>query len=251
MRRSMCSSPGNHGSCSRGIVLTYGVETVAGKLTWVSWARSSSLVSRYRARVLPLGVDDGVEGVEPLLGLVGIGVGELVDVAVEDHGASLAPLPGSRHGLDLLSLSRFSRPPGECGITTLRPHRAATVEATRWWRSVRRLAPRRRVQRRRRRRRHDRAGRRVDRGGDDRVTAREHANRRPTRRRPRRRRRRCAPSTTLSEEELKAQIAADYQRSWQLRRGADGEPDARRPRRQAGADLGARVRRATRCRRTS
>ena len=53
MRRSMCSSPGNHGSCSRGIVLTYGVETVAGKLTCVSWARSSSLVSRKRARVLP------------------------------------------------------------------------------------------------------------------------------------------------------------------------------------------------------
>ena len=33
MRRSMCSSPGNHGCCSRGMVLTYGVLTVAGKLT--------------------------------------------------------------------------------------------------------------------------------------------------------------------------------------------------------------------------
>ncbi|CAB5069169.1 unannotated protein [freshwater metagenome] len=33
MRRSMCSSPGNHGSYSAGIVLTYGVETVAGNDT--------------------------------------------------------------------------------------------------------------------------------------------------------------------------------------------------------------------------
>ncbi|MEY4009923.1 MAG: hypothetical protein RLZZ93_615 [Actinomycetota bacterium] len=53
MRRSMCSSPGNHGSFSRGIVLMYGVETVAGKLTWVSWARASRRESRYRARLRP------------------------------------------------------------------------------------------------------------------------------------------------------------------------------------------------------
>ena len=53
MRRSMCSSPGNQGSCSRGIVLTYGVETVAGNETCDSWARSSSFVRRNRARVLP------------------------------------------------------------------------------------------------------------------------------------------------------------------------------------------------------
>ena len=53
MRRSMCSSPGNHGSYSRGIVLTYGVLTVAGKLTWLALARSSSFDSRNRARVLP------------------------------------------------------------------------------------------------------------------------------------------------------------------------------------------------------
>ena len=46
MRRSMCSSPGNHGSFSRGIVLMYGVETVAGKLTWVSWARARRRESR-------------------------------------------------------------------------------------------------------------------------------------------------------------------------------------------------------------
>ena len=46
MRRSMNSSPGNHGSASRGIVLTYGVDTVAGKLTWDSRARSSSVERR-------------------------------------------------------------------------------------------------------------------------------------------------------------------------------------------------------------
>src|SRR5215213_2633133 len=53
MRRSMCSSPGNHACWSTGMVLTYGVETVAGTPTWSSWARSSSLVMRNRARVRP------------------------------------------------------------------------------------------------------------------------------------------------------------------------------------------------------
>ncbi len=46
MRRSMCSSPGNHGSCSRGIVLTYGVDTVAGNDTWLAVARSISRLRR-------------------------------------------------------------------------------------------------------------------------------------------------------------------------------------------------------------
>src|SRR3954447_21363982 len=53
MRRSMYSSPGNHGSFSRGMVLTYGVLTVAGKLTCVALARSSNFDRRNRARVLP------------------------------------------------------------------------------------------------------------------------------------------------------------------------------------------------------
>src|SRR4026208_331206 len=53
IRRSMYSSPGNHGSCSRGMVLMYGVLTVAGKLTCLALARSRSLESRKRARVLP------------------------------------------------------------------------------------------------------------------------------------------------------------------------------------------------------
>ena len=46
MRRSMYSSPGNHGSSSGGMVLTYGVETVAGKLTCDSRARSRSFDRR-------------------------------------------------------------------------------------------------------------------------------------------------------------------------------------------------------------
>ena len=78
MRRSMCSSPGNHGSCSRGMVLTYGVETVAGKLTWVSLARSSSLRQQEAGAGLAVGVDDGVEAVEPLLRLGRVDVGQLV-----------------------------------------------------------------------------------------------------------------------------------------------------------------------------
>ena len=46
MRRSTYSSPGNHGSSSGGMELTYGVETVAGKLTWSWRARSSRAESR-------------------------------------------------------------------------------------------------------------------------------------------------------------------------------------------------------------
>ena len=61
------SSPGNHGSCSGGMVLMYGVDTSAGMPTCCSRARSSSFDSRNRARVLPRAVDDGVERVEPLL----------------------------------------------------------------------------------------------------------------------------------------------------------------------------------------
>ena len=40
---------------------------------------------------LAVGVDDGVERVEPFLRLDRIGVGQLMDVAVEDHASSLAP----------------------------------------------------------------------------------------------------------------------------------------------------------------
>ena len=46
---------------------------------------------------LAVDVDHGVEGVEPLPRLARIGVRELVDVAVEDHGDSLAGLPAGTH----------------------------------------------------------------------------------------------------------------------------------------------------------
>ena len=46
MRRSMYSSPGNHGSCSGGMVLMYGVLIVAGNATCSWWARSISLSIR-------------------------------------------------------------------------------------------------------------------------------------------------------------------------------------------------------------
>ena len=45
---------------------------------------------------LAVGVDDGVEAVEPLLRLGRIGVRQLVDVAVEDHGAESCTGRGER-----------------------------------------------------------------------------------------------------------------------------------------------------------
>ena len=46
IRRSRYSSPGNSGSASDGMVLTYGVDTVAGKSTCVWRARSRTRISR-------------------------------------------------------------------------------------------------------------------------------------------------------------------------------------------------------------
>ena len=75
------------------MVLTYGVLTVAGKLTWRLAGPLEQLRQQEAGAGLAVGVDDRVERVEPLLGLAGIGVGQLVDEAVEDHGPSLAGLP--------------------------------------------------------------------------------------------------------------------------------------------------------------
>ena len=58
---------------------------MAGKSTCRLRARSSSFMSRKRARVRPCVVDDGVEGVQPLVGLGRIDVGDLVGDAVEEH----------------------------------------------------------------------------------------------------------------------------------------------------------------------
>jgi hypothetical protein len=65
------------------------VDTVAGKLTWDSRARSRSFDSRYRARLAP-GVDDRIQTVQPLFRLDRIDVRELVDEAVEDHALILS-----------------------------------------------------------------------------------------------------------------------------------------------------------------
>ena len=74
MRRSMCSSPGNHGSWSGGMVLTYGVETVAGKADLVLPGPLEQLHQQEPGPGLPVGVEDGVEGVDPLRRLLGIDV---------------------------------------------------------------------------------------------------------------------------------------------------------------------------------
>ena len=50
---SICGSPGNHGSRLAGMVLTYGLEMVAGNPTWVSCARSRSFINKKLARSLP------------------------------------------------------------------------------------------------------------------------------------------------------------------------------------------------------
>ena len=70
MRRSMCSSPGNHGSCSRrDRVDVRACETVAGKLTWRLLGPLEQLGQQEAGAGLAVGVDDGVERVEPLLRL--------------------------------------------------------------------------------------------------------------------------------------------------------------------------------------
>jgi hypothetical protein len=50
---SICGSPGNHGSRLAGMLLTYGLEMVAGNPTWVSCARSRSFINKKLARSLP------------------------------------------------------------------------------------------------------------------------------------------------------------------------------------------------------
>ena len=115
----MNSSPGNHGSDSRGIVLTYGVETVAGKLTCACAGAVEQRGEEVAGPGLAVGVDDGVERVQPLLRLVRVGVGELMDVAVEDHGVQSRTVRG---------VARRYRPVGLAGgapvpSTSARDHR--------------------------------------------------------------------------------------------------------------------------------
>ena len=93
IRRSRCSSPGNHGSSSAGMVFTYGVDTVAGKSTWRLRARSQQLHQQVAGTGPAVGVDHGVEGVEPLGGLARVDVGDLVGDPVEEHVPMFAPRP--------------------------------------------------------------------------------------------------------------------------------------------------------------
>ena len=94
MRRSMCSSPGNHACCSRGMVLTYGVRDRGRQPDLQLAGPLEQLGDEEPGPGLAVGVDDGVEAVEPLLRLVGIDVGELVDEPVEDHARTMLALAG-------------------------------------------------------------------------------------------------------------------------------------------------------------
>ena len=88
MRRSMCSSPGNHGSCSGGMVLTYGVR---------DRGREADLQLRGPGRAGPRGGTGrgSCRGcrrrrpatVQPLPRLGRVDVRELVDEPVEDHAS--------------------------------------------------------------------------------------------------------------------------------------------------------------------
>ena len=121
IRRSMYSSPGNHGSWSGGMVLTYGVETVAGKPTWFSRARSSSFISRKRARVLPWVSRTASKESTHSAVSSGIDVGELMREPVEDHPSMLAlvasiPARGMlEHGSTADDRLHRRRVPGESG----------------------------------------------------------------------------------------------------------------------------------------
>ena len=88
MRRSMCSSPGNHGSCSGGMVLMYGVETVAGNPTACARARSSSFISRKRARGLPWVSTTASKLSSHSAVSRRVDVGQLVAEPVEDHAVN-------------------------------------------------------------------------------------------------------------------------------------------------------------------
>ena len=70
---------GEPGSWSGGMVLTYGVETWPGKPTWCSRGPLEELHQEEPGAGLAPGVEDGVEGVDPLGRLLGIDVGELVE----------------------------------------------------------------------------------------------------------------------------------------------------------------------------
>ncbi len=67
--------------------------TVAGKLTWLAFARLEQFAEQEAGAGLAVDVDDGVERIEPLLRLDRVDVGQLMHEAVEDHPGILAELP--------------------------------------------------------------------------------------------------------------------------------------------------------------
>ena len=77
IRRSRSSSPGNQGSSTAGMELTYGLETVAGKPTWLALALQQLHQEELGAGPA-LCLYDGIEGVQPLGRLLRVDVGYLV-----------------------------------------------------------------------------------------------------------------------------------------------------------------------------
>ena len=64
---------------------------------------------------LAVGVDDGVERLQPLLGLGRVGVGKLVHEPVDDHGPMLAPIGGRSNVLRVTrTFQRTRRGRGRC-----------------------------------------------------------------------------------------------------------------------------------------
>ena len=73
--RSIAGSPGNGGSRSAGIVLTYGVLRVAIGPVPALCARSTTRVSSCCGALGTVVLDDGVDGLEPLAGLGRVDIG--------------------------------------------------------------------------------------------------------------------------------------------------------------------------------
>ena len=124
MRRSMCSSPGNHGSCSRGIVLTYGRRdggreadlALLGPLEQLGQQVAGPGLAAVRrpprpgSRATPRSRRDRCRGSD---GRSRRRSWSQVSHRRRRARAGAFPFPGSRD------------PQGRHGITTIRPHRAA------------------------------------------------------------------------------------------------------------------------------
>ena len=79
----------------------YGVDTVAGKRHLCLAGAVEQGGEQVARPGLAVHVDHGIERVQPLLRLARIRVGELVDVAVEDHALSLAAVCETAYSVGL------------------------------------------------------------------------------------------------------------------------------------------------------